>query len=115
MFVERNNHGHAVISNLLGSYKTGRVLTGPDSTPTQSRYGWLTNPKSKAIGYVALAKLLMEKKIQIHDHETYRQLTILEGSNLKAPAGEYDDASICAMLYAAAKKHVHLDMMIGFV
>lgn len=115
MFVERNNHGHAVISNLRNSHKTGRLLTGPDSTQARAKFGWLTGPKSKALGYVELAKRLQNQQILLHHHETYRQLTILEGSTLKAPSGEYDDGAICAMLYAAAKKYVHLDLLLGFV
>ena len=115
MFVERNNHGHAVISNLLKSSGVGRVLSGPDATASRAKYGWLTNPKSKAIGYVELAKRIQDQDMVFHDHETYRQLTILEGSTLSAPKGEYDDAAICAMLYAAARRYVHLDVLIGFV
>jgi hypothetical protein len=114
IFVERNNHGHAVINELLRG-GAGRVLTGPDSTPTVTKYGYLTTPKSKAQGYVELSNRLRDKDITVYDHETYRQLTILEGSTLRAPRGEHDDHAICSMLYAAAKKYVHLTMVIGFV
>lgn len=113
VFPERNNHGIALISWLMDS--NTRVLRGPDSTKMNSKYGWNTNVKSKAIGYVELANLLRDSDITIHNQETHRQLSIIEGATLRAPRKEHDDHAMSAMLFAAAKKFVHLGFLLEFV
>jgi hypothetical protein len=114
VFPERNNHGHAVIQ-WLQEYAPIRVLRGPDSTKYTAKYGYNTNSKYKALGYVALADRLRDEELIIHNQETYRQLQIIEGRTLRAPKSDHDDHAICAMLFAAARKFVHLDFLLEFV
>lgn len=116
IFPERNNHGHSMI-NLIrsGAYGSVRLLAGPDSTKNIKKFGYFTSQKSKATGYVELAKLMRDGGIIIHSDETKRQLNDLEGSTLKAPEGAHDDHAICCMLFAAAKKYVVMEILLGFV
>lgn len=109
VFPERNNHGGSLVLALRVSGIT-RILSGPDE-----KEGYNVTLKSKAIGFTELATLLREKKMIIHNRETYRQLQSIEGSTLRAPEGDHDDLATTAMLYAAAKKFVHLSMLIEFV
>jgi hypothetical protein len=112
-FPERNNHGLTLIAWLRENHV--RVLKGPDSTLMSSKLGYNTNVKSKAIGYVELANALRDQEITIHNQETYRQLSIIEGATLRAPKKEHDDQAISAMLFACAKKFVHLSFLLEFV
>ncbi len=116
VFPERNNHGHSMI-NLIksGAYGNVRLLTGPDSTKNIKKFGYFTSQKSKAVGYVELAKLMRDGEIIIHSDETKRQLSDLEGSTLRAPEGAHDDHAICCMLFAAAKKFVVMEVLLGFI
>lgn len=114
VFPERNNHGHTVIS-WLQEMSDLRVLAGPDSSKNRQKYGYNTNSRSKAAGYVYLADMLKDGNITIHKPETYRQLMIIEGATLRAPKKEHDDHAISAMLFAAAKKYVHLEFLLDFV
>jgi hypothetical protein len=114
IFPERNNHGYTVIS-WLHEHSDSRVLSSNDSTANRKKYGYNTNAKSKAAGYVELANRIRDMEITFHNPETYRQLTTIEGATLRAPKKEHDDQAISAYLYAAAKKFVHLSFLIEFV
>ena len=109
VFVERNNHGHAVIS-WLREFSDLRLLSGQDK-----KFGYNTNIRSKASGFVQLADMLKEGDIIIHKSDTYSQLLSIEGATLRAPGKKHDDHAMSAMLFAAAKKFVHLDFLIEFV
>lgn len=116
IFVERNNHGHGLIKLLeTGNYGEVRLYAGPDSTKSVKKAGYLTTLKSKAIGYIELSNRMRDEEIIIHSEDTLNQLLDLEGSTLRAPKREHDDHAICAMLYAAAKKFVTIDIMMGFI
>ena len=84
---ERNNHGHAV---LLWLKDNGRcsVLYGLDRKP-----GWLSTSVGKALLYDALAESVREQNTRIHSFKTFTQLGSIEGSTLRAPEGEMDDAA----------------------
>lgn len=98
LMVERNNHGHAVLlwlkdnSSLhrLKGYegKIGISPLHPDKLPKE---GWLSNTKGKAILYDTCADTFREDATILHNFETYTQLSLIEGSTLRAPEGENDD------------------------
>ena len=95
--VERNNHGHAV---LLWLSENGnlRLLPGLDGRP-----GWLSNAKGKALMYDAVVEGCRDGGLELYDSETIRQLGGLEGSSLRAPAGDHDDrADALALAFAGA-------------
>ena len=91
IMVERNNHGHVLISNLPPEL----LLLGPDKKP-----GWHTNVKSKADMYSSAIEYLREKATTIHSQTTYDQLLTIMGETLKAPEGMPDDyaTSYCLAL-----------------
>ena len=94
MMIERNNHGHAVLLALSEIYNyRGRLLTGGDHN-----IGWQTTSKSKDLMYSLGADLLRDGKAVIHCPETKKQLSLVEGSTLKAPEGELDDYAVSFML-----------------
>lgn len=91
---ERNNHGHAVILSLTQVYNyTSRILMGEDN-----RLGWQTTSKSKDLMYSLGTDVLRDGRAIIHDSLTKTQLSLIEGSTLKAPEGELDDQAIAFML-----------------
>lgn len=114
VFPERNNHGHAVISWLF-EHSRLRVLSGPDSTPGSKKFGYNTNVRAKASGFVQLADMLKAEEIIIHKETTFNQLVSVEGRTLRAPGKQNDDHAISAMLFAAAKKHVHLNFLLAII
>lgn len=94
IMVERNNHGHAVLLALEEIYNyRHRLLTGEDR-----KVGWQTTSKSKDLMYSNGADILRDKKAIIHCATTKTQLSLIEGSTLKAPKGEMDDYAIAYML-----------------
>lgn len=113
VFPERNNHGHAYIL-WLHTNSNIRVLTGPDSTSNVRKYGYNSTKAAKAMAYSELAKMLREIEILIHSPETYRQLNAIEGDTLRAPNKDHDDHALTTMLFAAAKKYVHIEFLLGF-
>lgn len=94
IMVERNNHGHAVLLALEEIYNyRHRLLSGEDRRP-----GWQTTSKSKDLMYSNGADLLRDGKAIIHCATTKTQLSLIEGSTLKAPEGEMDDYAMAYML-----------------
>lgn len=81
---ERNNHGHALIMALenLGV----RILEGPDGKP-----GYQSNRRTKVELYDTCAESFLTDDALITDFETFNQLSLIEGSTLLAPEGEYED------------------------
>jgi hypothetical protein len=113
-FPERNNHGHALILWVQQNTDV-RLLKGPDSTEGRSKYGYHSSKPSKAMAYSHLGELLKDEEIILHNPETQRQLNSIEGSTLRAPKKDHDDHAISVMLFAAAKKYVHLTFSLGFI
>ena len=94
ILVERNNHGHAVLLALEDIYYyRHRLLLGEDMKP-----GWQTSSRSKDLMYSNGADLLRDGKAIIRSSTTKKQLSLIEGSTLKAPEGEMDDYAIAFML-----------------
>ena len=104
--VERNNHGHVVISWLRDNAKHGALLKGQDG-----RYGWQTNTKSKADMYTTTAEAFRDGMTRLHSFETYVQLTSIEGATLKAPKNELDDD---ATSYALALQGLYMPAPVQF-
>lgn len=88
ILVERNNHGHAVITTLNNEadYFDIQVLYGTDN-----RAGWFITQKGKAIMYSEAAMAIRDQEAIIHDPTTYSQLQMVGGDKLEAPEGELDD------------------------
>ena len=103
VLVERNNHGHTVISN-LDPIEDVEVLMGPDGKP-----GWQTSGKSKADLYTTAAELFRDAVPIIRNFETYLQLESIEGATLKAPKKMNDDLAtsfVLALKGASMEEHV---------
>ena len=115
ILVERNNHGHSMIRELLNY--NAFVLEGPDE-----RYGYVTSTQSKIHLYTNLAETL---KQVVQDRDLYEELELsgispnkknipylihtlqiaqeimgVERMSLKAPKGDHDD---CAVAFAMAQ------------
>lgn len=114
VFPERNNHGHAYIL-WMNENTDVTVFPGPDSTENRRKYGYHSGKASKAMAYAELARILKDEEMIIHSPETYRQLNSIEGESLRAPKKDHDDHALTAMLFAAAKKYVHLAFLLEFV
>jgi hypothetical protein len=99
LMVERNNHGHAILS-WLRSHSKLRRLPGWDYEPGQKvKEGWLSSARGKALLYNGMADAARDKETIIHSDKCYYQLSSIEGATLRAPQGEMDD---CADAYALA-------------
>jgi hypothetical protein len=97
IMVERNNHGHSVLL-WLAENTTADVAAGPDHRP-----GWLSNVKGKALMYDALTEACRDAQMTLHDETTLTQMANLDGSTLRAPAGEHDDrVDALALAWAAS-------------
>lgn len=102
---ERNNHGHAVILWLRDSSNL-EVLEGEDGKP-----GWLSNSLGKTRLYDQMADICKdihdeassERAPILHSFDTYTQLASIEGSTLRAPAGQMDDLADSFALAQAAR------------
>jgi hypothetical protein len=85
LMIERNNHGQAVLL-WLKSNSSLRVLEGHDSKP-----GWLSSEKGKALLYDATADAFRNSETILHSFQTFTQLASIEGNTLRAPEGQHDD------------------------
>lgn len=83
--VERNNHGHLVISWLRDNSKV-KLHKGWDD-----KDGWLDNSRGKNELYDRAADAFREKNALVHSFTTFTQLASVDGSTLRAPEGEHDD------------------------
>ncbi len=100
VMVERNNHGHAVLLWLRENSKLTRLKGhdgkfGSDANANDKvpKEGWLSNTRGKSILYDAAADAFREGDTVIHSFTTWTQLSLIEGSTLRAPEGERDDRS----------------------
>jgi hypothetical protein len=97
IMVERNNHGHSVLSSLRQSSGL-RLLSGPDG-----KVGWLSHAKGKVMLYDTVTEGCRDGALTVYDNETIRQLGALEGATLRAPKGDSDDrADALALAWAGA-------------
>ena len=105
ILVERNNHGHAVIStfNNDADYFDMQVLYGTDNRP-----GWFATQKGKAIAYSEAATAIKDEEVIIHDATTYSQLQMIGGSKLEAPEGDLDDHATAFCLTQTAIRLIGL-------
>lgn len=92
--IERNNHGHAVISWMKNFAREVKLLRGLDQ-----KVGWNTLNVSKSQLWADLATAVRDQETKIRSYETYRQLVLIDGSTLEGPPGELDDL---AMSYGLA-------------
>lgn len=92
--IERNNHGHAVISkarSLIAEKRTPlvRIAYGHDS-----RAGWLTNAQTKPISIDGLAVALRDGLATIHSQAALDEMQIYRiaaNGATSAPPGYFDD------------------------
>lgn len=99
--VERNNHGHTVIRELINNGKT-RLINGYDG-----KAGWLTNVKGKPLLYDALAEAVRDGACRVRSVETASQLASIEASTLSAPEGLHDDRAMSFALAVGALAFGH--------
>ncbi len=85
ILVERNNHGHVVLSQ-LAEHCGVSLLVGHDG-----KVGFLSSQFGKVLLYSNAARVLREEMPVIGDEVTRVQLASIEGSTLRAPSGMFDD------------------------
>jgi hypothetical protein len=102
VFVERNNHGHAVLL-LLAEYSPLVRLVGLDG-----REGWNTTAHSKAQMWSWTADAFRERQVILYSFVTRMQLGSIEGSSLRAPEGEHDDRAVAFGLCCVALMFAHM-------
>ena len=100
VLVERNNHGHAVLLWLRDNAGL-TLLCGHDTRP-----GWLSNSKGKALLYDGAGVALRDGGTLIHGLETFSQLASIEGSTLRAPEGQPDDRAVAFVLALAGRERM---------
>jgi hypothetical protein len=86
--VERNNHGHAVISKLKTLCPL-RIVDGHDE-----KTGWITNITTKPIAVDALAVALRDGAIRVRTLAALNEMQeykVLANGKTSAPPGEHDD------------------------
>jgi len=93
---ERNNHGHACIQKF-------RQLGQPLLSGTDQKPGWLTTKLSKALLYNTAVEYIRVQDAQIHDSDTFYQLSSLSGETLSAPKDEKDDFAVSFALGLMAR------------
>src|SRR5262249_8760827 len=98
ILVERNNHGHAVLLWLRDNGKGVQPLPGHDDKP-----GWLSSTLGKTQLYDKCADACRNAEVTLHSFATYTQLASIDGSTLRAPAGQHDDRADSFALACAAR------------
>jgi hypothetical protein len=98
ILVERNNHGHAVLLWLRDNSRL-HILFGHDAMQ-----GWLSSSKGKALLYDTCADAFREGDTKLHSFAAFTQLSLIEGSTLRAPDGEHDDRADAYSLALSACK-----------
>jgi hypothetical protein len=86
-----------VIQELRNSGQT-RLLRGFDT-----KFGWLTTERGKALMYDDFARELREGSLVLHSAVTYTQLASIEGATLKAPDGDMDDRAVSMVIANQAR------------
>jgi hypothetical protein len=74
--VERNNHGHAVLSTLIYEldYQALYKHEDYDSSGSSDKPGWPTNVKTKPIAINNLAEMLKDAPECFHDADLFQEL-----------------------------------------
>lgn len=90
VLIERNHHGHSVISWLKNFAPDVRLLRGRDG-----KTGFQTNTLTKTLGYNEVAIMVRDGHLIIRDEETLNQLAALDATTLSA---EPDDVADSVML-----------------
>jgi hypothetical protein len=98
ILVERNNHGHAVLLWLRDHGRGVQPLHGQGGKP-----GWLSSTLGKTQLYDKCAEACKNAEVMLHSFATYQQLASIDGSTLRAPAGEHDDRADAFALACAAR------------
>lgn len=101
LMVERNNHGHSVISWLTNNGHEAKLLNGHDGRP-----GWNSTTLGKVLMYDSGAEAFKEMETTIHDYETLTQIMSIEKGTLRAPEGDMDDRSDSYMFAIAGRAEV---------
>lgn len=92
--VERNNHGHAVLSTLVFELEYPNLYKHEDYDSTNGdRPGWVTSSKTKPIAINNLAEMLKEAPECFHDMDLFQELRTFTEQNgkLGASVGCFDD------------------------
>jgi len=100
LMVERNNHGHTVLS-WLEEHSKLTVLLGHDH-----KFGWMSSKLGKSLLYDDAADTFRDKETVVHSFATVVQLASIEGSTLRAPEGEHDDRADSYALACAGRKQL---------
>jgi len=92
VMVERNNHGHSVIS-WLKDHSRLPLMGGLDGN-----IGWMTSSKGKATVYATAVDCFKDGRTIIRSESAFYQLASIEGATLRAPSGQHDDVAMCFVL-----------------
>jgi hypothetical protein len=125
--VERNNHGHSVIMWLEEHARRVRLLLGHDAEIHKEdkktrrkrrsmKAGWLSSTLGKAILYTGCTEFFRtnadfdsdgeNRRIVLHNRETYNQLCEIEAATLSAPEGMHDDRADSFALAVVGKLQI---------
>jgi hypothetical protein len=119
LMVERNNHGHAVLSWLRHHAPHLQRLRGHDDRPGvrtpglaveergrgSAKEGWLSSTLGKSLLYDRTAEALREKEVILHTFSAYLQLCSIEGATNRAPEGLHDDKATAFALCVVGRPH----------
>lgn len=90
IWVERNNHGQAILLGLRMILDDGKyyydIADGIDERP-----GWLSSTKGKVLLYSYAASVIKQRHCVIRTEKTKDQLISIEGKTLRAPEGDNED------------------------
>jgi len=114
---ERNFHGFGVVNRIKDHFKYKRLYSEYDipkhailkgAKPTQKKYGWDTNVKTKAIMIQDLSAFISEGHIKLYDPNTIDELlTFIYHKNGKTGArgGCFDDRVMALAIAVQVFKH----------
>jgi hypothetical protein len=93
--VERNNHGHSVISELENHIHYPNLFQDADE-----KLGWLTNMVSRPIMMDAFVQGVESDMVKLTDHDTVKEcLTLIKASGrIEADTGKHDDCVVASAI-----------------
>lgn len=114
ILVERNNHGHTLIS-WWREHSSLSLIEGMDSTPTNRKYGWQQNVRTKPQMWSNTADMLRDEEIILHSEKTIMQLADISASTGEASEGNNDDCAVTVGLFCASQKSLQKKFLLSFV
>lgn len=96
--VERNNHGHSVITTIGMLGERDRLYRNP----FDKKFGWLSSVRYKPQAVNQAAEVLRDGAMTINSDTVRIELLDIESNSLKAPPGDTDDEAMALIIGVAA-------------